>query len=269
VCSYQRQHSKGRQGRVKIASWNVNSIRPRLEQVTAWCKTAAPDVLLLQEIKCVGESFPTESFEELGYSVAVYGQKTYNGVAILSKCGIEDVIKGLPTLSDDPQARYIEGIVGGRVRVASVYVPNGESISSDKFIYKKQYYSALREHLLKVLSFEEISVIGGDFNVAAYETDQGRVCSPDHILISPPERSSLRRILYDGWVDSFRMLHPYERAYSWWDYRAQSLERNEGFRIDYVLVSPQASDMLKQSGIDTTPRHNPQPSDHIPIWIEI
>lgn len=258
---------------MKIATWNVNSISSRLEHLLMWIKSHHPDILLLQELKCVEEKFPSESLEDLGYNVAVYGQKTYNGVAILSKYPIEDVTKGLS--SQDPQARYIEAFTGG-VRVASVYAPNGEEVGSEKFIYKLAFYETLFHHVQKLLQFEEKLIIGGDYNIAPYDEDVSPLfkIKGERILCSSPERAALFKLYNLGLVDAIRAIHPTsiqsgKDLYSWWDYRGGSWEQNKGMRIDHLLLSPQAADQLKDAQIDIKPRTWERPSDHVPVLCEL
>jgi exodeoxyribonuclease-3 len=255
---------------MKIVSWNVNSIRARLENVIDWLKKEQPDVVLLQEIKCQNHDFPSEALEELGYNVAVHGQKTYHGVAILSKYPLEDVIKGLPTFQEDTQARYIEAVTN-KIRVASLYVPNGNEVGSEKFAYKLTFLKHLRQHLAQNLLFEETSVIGGDYNIAPTDED---VNDPkkwqEKILCSTSERKALRAILNLGYFDATRILHPDEKGpYSWWDYRSGSWATNDGLRIDLLLLSPQAVDRLTGSDVDRTPRGEEKASDHAPVWCKL
>ena len=253
---------------IKIASWNVNSIRARLPQALKWVSQARPDILLLQELKCLESVFPRESFEDLGYNIALAGQKTYNAVAILSRKPLEDVIIGLPGNENDQQARYIEA-VSGKFRIASVYVPNGMEVGSDKYAYKLNFFVHLRNHLKQRLTWEEAFVVGGDYNVAPFENDvhNPAVFHQDQILVSQLERQALRQILYDGYTDAVRTLYPQRRdIFSWWDYRAKGWEMNRGYRIDHLLLSPIAADHLSQAGVDTRPRDEEKASDHAPVW---
>lgn len=251
---------------MKIVSWNVNSVRARLEILTDWLREHQPEVMLLQEIKCQAPAFPLEAIEDLGYNIAIYGQKTFNGVAILSKHPIEDVQCGLPSFEEDPQARYIEAVTNG-VRVASVYVPNGQAVGTDKFAYKLIFLEKLRHHLQATLQYEEAFVIGGDYNIAPTDLD---VADPaawhGEILCSTLERKAFQALLNLGYHDAFRVNHPVEKIYSWWDYRSQAWPKNEGLRIDHLLLSPQAIDRLSNSGIDSAPRGKEKASDHAPVW---
>lgn len=251
-----------------IASWNVNSVKARLDHLLTYLKESAPDVVCLQELKVVDDAFPRESVEDAGYNVAVHGQKTYNGVAILSKRPIEDVSRGLPGDKNDEQARYIEAVIDG-VRVASIYLPNGNPIDTEKFDYKLAWMKRLEAHARHLLSFEEATVLAGDFNVCPTDDD---VYSPkafaDDALCQPESRAAFRRILHLGFTDAFRTFHD-EVAYTFWDYQGGAWQKGNGLRIDHLLLSPQAADRLKACEIDTKPRARQRPSDHTPIWCEL
>lgn len=251
---------------VKIATWNVNSIRTRLEHLIEWAKSAQPDIILLQEIKTINETFPSEPLEDLGYNLAILGQKSYNGVAILSKHRIEDVTFNLPTLEGDTNARYIEAFTGG-VRVASVYVPNGQEVGGEKYYYKLQFMKALKDHLIQVLKYKESFVLGGDFNVAPSDEDLYDIEKfANRILTSPPERQALREIMHLGFTDALRALHPKKMdLYTWWDYRQGSWAQNKGLRIDHLLLSPEAADKLEFVDVDLSTRGLTRPSDHAPV----
>ncbi|MBM3580049.1 MAG: exodeoxyribonuclease III [Alphaproteobacteria bacterium] len=264
---------------LKIASFNVNSVKARLPRVLEWLKNSNPDVVLLQELKCVEDEFPREAFYDVGYNAAVFGQKTYNGVAILSKYKIEDVVKGLPTLLGDEQSRYIEGVIsvaGKAIRVASIYVPNGgsEEISletSQKFLYKLDFYDRLKAHISKLLDFDEIQIFGGDFNVAVDPID---VYDPKtfegQILFHPLERQKFRSLLNLGLIDSYRITHPNDQAFSWWDYRSGAWQHNKGARIDYLLTSPLAADHITSASIeDKGVRDQEKASDHCPVCVTL
>ena len=254
---------------MKIATWNVNSIRARLPRVLEWLAEAAPDVALLQEIKTVGEDFPGLEIGDLGYNVAVCGQKTYNGVAILANRPIEDVIAVLPGDDDDDQARYIEAVVGD-VRVASIYLPNGNPVDSAKFPYKLAWMDRLHERVRALLTFEEAVVLGGDYNVAPTDDD---VYDPDawadDALCRPQSRARFRAILYLGLTEAYRALHADAGAYTFWDYQKGRWQRDEGLRIDHLLLSPQAADRLEACDIDRGPRGKEKASDHTPVWCEL
>jgi exodeoxyribonuclease-3 len=254
---------------MEIATWNVNSIKARLPNVLAWTKTSAPDILLLQEIKTVDEGFPRLEFEDLGYNVATHGQKTYNGVAILSKRPLDDVQRGLGEKGEDAEARYIEAFTGG-LRVASVYVPNGQEVGSPKFSYKLEFLARLLSHAKSLLKTEEAIVIGGDYNVAPEDAD---AYDPDgwrgQVLCHPDERAAFRRLLNLGYIDAWRARHPGEQRWSWWDYRAGAWAKDHGLRIDHLLLSPQAVDRLNGVEIDRKPRGEDKASDHTPVWCDI
>jgi exodeoxyribonuclease-3 len=251
---------------MKIVTWNVNSVRARLENITDWLRTNHPDVVLLQETKCQNHDFPLETIEDCGYNVAVHGQKSYNGVAILSKYRIEDVLNGLPPFRDDDQARYIEGVTNG-VRVASVYVPNGNTVGSEKYHYKLKFLDHLHDHLKATLLYEEAFIIGGDYNIAPTDDDVNDPAGwHEKILCSTPERKSLRAILNLGYSDAIRIYHQGKGPYTWWDYRSGSWQKDDGLRIDLLLLSPQAVDRLAGAGVDRDPRGLEKASDHAPTW---
>lgn len=252
-----------------IATWNVNSVKARLQSVTQWLRDASPDVVLLQELKCEDHAFPRMEIEDAGYNIALHGQKTYNGVAILSKYPLDDIRTGLPGNEADPQARYIEAVIclkQGAVRVASVYVPNGQEVGSDKFVYKLGFLGHLRSHMNSLLNYDEPVVIGGDYNVAPEAIDvydaaalEGSVC------FHPDERAQLRSLMHLGYVDAFRALNPASPQFSWWDYRGAGYARGHGLRIDHLLLSPKATDKLTKSWVDEEPRRVEKPSDHAPV----
>ncbi len=265
-------NSLGADSLMRIATWNVNSIKVRLPQVEAWIKEHQPDILLLQELKCLNEDFPLEPLGDLGYNIEVLGQKTYNGVAVLSKTPIEDIQGGLPGFEDD-QARYLEAFTGG-LRVVSVYVPNGMEVGSDKFVYKLKFMQALETHVKDLLSLGEPFVIGGDYNIAPYPEDvhTPNLLRGERILCSQEEVARLRRLLNLGLTDALRALYPAHTEkgrglFTWWDYRGGSYEQNKGFRIDHLLLSPQAADLLEGGGIDHAQRALEKASDHVPVWI--
>lgn len=266
--------------KIKIASFNVNSIKARLPRLLEWLRKSNPDVVLLQELKCIEEEFPFEALFDAGYNAAVYGQKSYNGVAILSKYKIEDVTKGLRP--EDEQARYIEGVISfsnQAIRVASIYVPNGggdlapdEKLEdSKKFLYKLDFYDRLNAHLTSLLDYHEIQIFGGDFNVACEEID---IYDPksfqNQILFHPLERQKLRSLLHLGLIDSFRATNPSAQAFSWWDYRGGGWQHNKGARIDYLLTSPMAADLITLTSIEAEGvRDQEKPSDHCPVCLEM
>ena len=252
---------------VKIATWNVNSIRARLPNILKWLKANNPDVLLLQEIKTLEESFPKEDIEDLGYNIEINRQKTYNGVAILSKSPIEDTCKALPGDKNDSQARYIEGTVFGAIRVASIYLPNGNPITTEKFQYKLNWMDRLFNKIKLSIESEEIFVFAGDYNVIPKNTD---AYNPQNFisdaLMQPETRSKFFSIMNLGLTDALRAYNKSPFQYSYWDYQRGSWQKDNGILIDHILLSPQAADILEDSGIDKTPRGEEKASDHVPVW---
>ncbi|MCH8926348.1 MAG: exodeoxyribonuclease III [Proteobacteria bacterium] len=254
---------------VKIATWNVNSIRARLPNVLAWLKRAEPDVLLLQELKTVAETFPRLEFEAAGYHVEMVGQKSYNGVAIVSRGAIEDPVTRLPGEAEDDQARYLEGTTHG-LRVASIYLPNGNPADTGKYPYKLRWMARLRDHAATLLAGEQALVLGGDYNVIPTPDD---VYDPagwaDDALYKLETRQAFRAILNLGLTDAFRALHGEPGAYTYWDYQGVAWSADRGLRIDHLLLSPQAADRLTACEIDRQPRGQEKASDHTPIWCEL
>jgi len=258
---------------MKIATFNVNSIKVRQSNLADWLKEAEPDVVCLQEIKCVDEAFPAEPFEELGYNVAVHGQKTYNGVALLSKYPLEDVTKGLPGDDSDEQARYIEAVIpvdGKAVRVGGLYLPNGNPVDSEKYPYKLSWMERLRDHAAELLAHEEIFVLAGDYNVipTADDVHDPKAWEGD-ALYRPETRTQFRALLNLGLTDGFRACHTEPHRYSFWDYQRGAWQKDHGIRIDHLLLSPQAADRLKAADIDSQVRGREKPSDHVPVWVEL
>jgi exodeoxyribonuclease-3 len=258
---------------MKIATWNVNSIKARLEPALAWLKDANPDVVCLQEIKTVDENFPREPFEALGYNCAVHGQKSYNGVAILSKRPVEDVTPRLPGGDGDDHARYLEAVITGEkgvVRVASIYAPNGNPFPGPKFDYKLAWLERLRLHARGLLKNEEPVVLMGDYNVIPEDKDAAKPKAwLKDALFQPESKTALKRIEHMGYTDAFRALHSEGGHYTFWDYFG-SWERGNGIRIDHILLSPQALDRLKTVGIDKAVRGaSEKPSDHVPVWVKL
>jgi exodeoxyribonuclease-3 len=258
---------------MKIATWNVNSIKARLEPALAWLKEAKPDVVALQEIKTVDENFPREPFEALGYNCAVHGQKSYNGVALLSRRPMEDVTPRLHGDDADDHARYLEAVITcdhGVVRVASIYAPNGNPWPGPKFDYKLAWLERLRLRAKKLLAHEEPVVLMGDYNIIPEDKDAAKPKAwLKDALFQPESKAALRRIEHLGYTDAFRALHTQAGHYTFWDYFG-SWERNNGIRIDHILLSPQATDRLKAVGIDRDVRGaSEKPSDHVPVWVDL
>ena len=253
---------------MRVATWNVNSIRQRLPQVLDLLTGGELDVILLQELKCEEGKFPFEEIENLNYNCAVFGQKAYNGVAVISRYKIEEVIKK-NFGGDERQARYIEAVLSvdtSVVRVASVYVPNGQSVESENFNYKMRFFDDLYEHATHLLGTEENLIIGGDFNVAPFDID---VYAPDimngTVCFHYMEREKIRCLMNSGYYDAFRLIHPEEQIFSWWDYRGGGFERNKGLRLDFVFLSPAMANVLEACDIDTGMRSRKPASDHAPV----
>ncbi|WP_374569922.1 exodeoxyribonuclease III [Phenylobacterium sp.] len=257
---------------MRLATWNVNSINARLETVLKWFEAAAPDVACLQEIKCVDEKFPAEAFERLGYNVAVHGQKTYNGVAMLSKTPLEDVRRGLPGDESDDQARYIEAVVSGPrpVRVAGIYLPNGNPVGTDKFAYKLAWMARLNAHVRELLKLEEPFAVMGDYNVIPEEADVENPADwAGDALFQPESRAAFRALKWLGLTDAYMQADGAPGGYTFWDYQAGAWPKNNGIRIDHVLLSPQAADHLEGCVIHRDVRGWDKPSDHVPVVIEL
>ena len=256
---------------MKIATFNVNSVKARLPRVLEWLEEAQPDVALLQELKCQDADFPALEISAAGYQAAVHGQKTYNGVAILSKQPIEDVRTGLPGDPADDHARYIEGTVGG-IRVASIYLPNGNPVDGPKFPYKLAWMDRLTAHVRDtLLPTEQPIVLGGDYNLVPGDDDvYDPVKWADDALCRPESRARFRHLMNLGLTEAWRAMHPTAaHQYSYWDYVQGRWQKDEGLRIDHLLLSPQAADRLRACEIDKTPRGKEKPSDHTPVWCEI
>lgn len=252
---------------MKITSWNVNSLKVRLDQVLEWLQTHQPDVLGLQETKLKDENFPVEAFTEIGYSAAYSGQPTYNGVALLSREPAEDVVRGVPGF-DDPHRRVIAGTFGD-VRVINLYVVNGKAVGDEKYEWKLEWLKAVTSWVGDELERHEKLVVIGDFNIAPDDRD---VHDPDEwherILCSTPERDALKSLLGLGLTDSYRLFDQPERVYSWYDYRQMAFRRKRGLRIDMVLCSDALKNACSASTIDLEPRAHERPSDHAPVTAE-
>jgi exodeoxyribonuclease-3 len=262
---------------ITIASFNVNSLRARLANVQDWLRAAKPDVALLQEIKCQEAEFPQLEFQSLGYHTAALGQKSYNGVAILSRHKFEVVQRGLPGEASDEQARYMEadievpdGKAWRKLRVATIYLPNGNPVESEKYPYKLAWMKRLQARAKELLLSEQPVVLGGDYNVCPTDLD---VYDPigwsEDALCKPESRQHFRAIVNLGYTDAFRAVNSEGHRYTFWDYQAGRWQRDEGLRIDHLLLSPQAADCLADCQIDRKPRGLEKPSDHTPIWCSL
>lgn len=254
---------------MKIATWNVNSVKIRLPHLLDWLEAAAPDVVCLQEIKTIEENFPALEIKAAGYDTAIVGQKAYNGVAILSKHPIEVLERRLPGEKADEQARYVEARIKD-VRIASIYLPNGNPIHTEKFDYKLRWLDRLTHHAEALLKTEEPFVLAGDFNViqAGIDVHDPKNWTQD-ALYDLRTREKFRTLLHLGLTEAFRTLHPKAQAYTFWDYQGGAWQRDLGLRIDHLLLSPQAADRLEACEIDKTPRGKEKPSDHTPIWCQL
>ena len=258
---------------MKIATWNINGIKARIDVLETWLRERAPDIVCLQEIKSVTEGFPAERLETLGYNVAVHGQKGFNGVAILSKTPIDEVIRGLPGDDSDEQARYIEAVISfnnAALRVASIYLPNGNPIDTPKFPYKLAWMERLQAHGAALLQYEEMLVLAGDYNVIPQPEDcKDPKAWQNDALYQPQSRAAFRQLLNLGLTDAVRCCHPGDEIYTFWDYQAGAWQKNNGIRIDHMLLSPQAADRLSGCDIDKHVRGWERPSDHVPVWVEL
>lgn len=258
---------------MKIATWNINGVKARLESALTYLRHESPDVICLQEIKSVDENFPATAFEDLGYNVATHGQKGFNGVAILSKLPLDEVTPRLPGDADDEQARYLEATVSvaaGVLKVASIYLPNGNPIGTEKFTYKLAWMKRLAQHARFLRGQEIPLVLAGDYNVIPEPADAKR---PDawtgDALFQPESRDAFRAIVNDGFTDAIRQCHPGPGVYTFWDYQAGAFQKDDGIRIDHLLLSPQAADRMISAGIDRFTRAWEKPSDHVPVWVEL
>ena len=257
---------------MKIATWNINGVRARFETVVGWLAEKAPDVALLQEIKCVDEAFPREEIERLGFRVETHGQKSWNGVAILSRLPLEDVTRGLPGDEADAQARWIEAtVIGDRaVRVVALYLPNGNPAPGPKYDYKLAWMARARDRAKAMLASEEPLVLGGDWNVIPEARDaRAPEAWREDALFLPESRAALRRIEALGFHDAIRARTQGAGLYSFWDFQRGAWERDHGIRIDHHLLSPQAADLMVDAWIEREARGGVKPSDHVPVWVEL
>lgn len=253
---------------MKIATWNVNSLRVRLPHVLQWMETTQPDVLALQETKLQDANFPEATFTAAGYHVIYAGQKTYNGMAIISRIPLTDIVTDFLGDADDPQRRLLAATAGS-LRIINVYVPNGASLDSDKYPYKLQWLEKLTQFITNEHQRYPHMVILGDFNIAPEDRDvHDPVLWEGHVLTSVPEREAFQKILTTGMSDAFRLLNQ-ETEYSWWDYRNGAFRRNLGLRIDHILISQALTARCVACYIDKIPRKWSQPSDHAPVMVEL
>jgi exodeoxyribonuclease-3 len=258
---------------VRIATWNVNSIKQRIDSARAWLAERQPDIVCLQETKTVDEGFPREAFEGLGYNLAVHGQKTFNGVAILSKLPFDEVNKGLPGDDTDDHARFIEAVVStaeGSLRVASIYLPNGNPTDTEKYPYKLSWMKRLSAYARDRLALEEPLIMAGDYNVIPTAADARNPNAwVNDALFLPQTRDSYRSLINLGLTDALRATSDDAGLYTFWDYQAGAWQKNNGIRIDHMLLSPRAADRLTDAGIDRHVRSWEKPSDHVPVWIDL
>ena len=253
---------------LKLASWNVNSLKIRLEQVLAWFESTEMDILALQETKLIDENFPSAAFLDKGLHIAFAGQKTYNGVAVISRHPITEVITDVPAFID-PQRRILASTVAG-IRLINLYVPNGAAVNSDKYLYKLNWLEQVTVFIQdQLMRYEHVAVVG-DFNIAPDDRDvHDPVAWEGSVLVSPAERAAFQSVLSLGLQDSFRRFDQEENFFSWWDYRAAGFRRNRGLRIDHVLLNYKLSELCTHSFIDKEPRKSERPSDHAPVWVEL
>ena len=257
---------------MKIASFNINGIKARLPALMDWLDEAQPDVAILQEIKSIDENFPREVFEDKGYNVETHGQKSFNGVALLSKLPLEDVTRGLPGYDADEQARYIEATVVGdhAVRICGLYLPNGNPVPGPKYDYKLAWMKRLQARAEELLAAEEPFLMAGDYNIIPQPEDAARPQDwVEDALFRPESREAWRKIVNLGLTEAFRARNQAPEQYSFWDFQRGAWQRNDGIRIDHFLLSPECADLLTDCQIDKEVRGREKPSDHVPVWIEL
>jgi exodeoxyribonuclease-3 len=261
---------------MRITTWNVNSIKQRLPHLLGFLEEAKPDVVCLQELKCQDDGFPRAEIEEAGYGVETLGQKAYNGVALLVRAplAMSEIRRGLPGDDDDVQARYIEAVIAGEgtapVRVASIYLPNGNPVDSPKYPYKLAFLERLRLHARELARAEIPVVLAGDYNVIPDSADAADPEAWRHdALFLPASRAAFRALLAEGYTDGLRACDPRDGLYTFWDYQAGRWQRNQGIRIDHLLLSPQAADRLVSASVQKHLRGLDKPSDHVPVTVEL
>ncbi|MBT8414404.1 MAG: exodeoxyribonuclease III [Boseongicola sp.] len=258
---------------MRIATFNINGIKARIGALTDWLNDQKPDVVFLQEIKSIDENFPREHFEDLGYTVETHGQKSFNGVAILSRLPLEDITRGLPGDDSDKQARWIEATVIGDkkpVRICGLYLPNGNPAPGPKYDYKLAWMKRMKTRAQALLKTEEPAVMCGDYNVIPQDEDAARPEAwKDDALARGETRAAYREILNLGFTEAFRARTQSPGQYSFWDYQAGAWNRNDGIRIDHHLLTPQAADLLENCWIESVVRGREKPSDHVPVWLEL
>lgn len=258
---------------MKLATWNINGVRARIGNLLHWLRESAPDIACLQEIKTVDDQFPRAEIEALGYNVETHGQKGFNGVALLSKLPFDEVNRGLPGDENDEQARFIEGVFStskGALRVASLYLPNGNPVGSEKFPYKLSWMGRLERWAQERLRLEEALVLAGDYNVIPEPIDAKR---PEEwvndALFQPESRQAFRRLKYLGFTEAIRSVTDARDTYTFWDYQAGAWQKNNGIRIDHLMLSPEAADRLSSASIEKHVRAWEKPSDHVPVVVEL
>ncbi len=257
---------------MKIATFNINGVKARIEALTTWLQDSAPDIAVLQEIKSVDEGFPREIIEDLGYNVETHGQKGFNGVAILSKLPLEDVTRGLPGDDSDEQARWIEATVVGEkpLRICGLYLPNGNPVPGPKYDYKLAWMERLYARAELLMAREEPALMCGDYNIIPQPEDAARPqVWTDDALFRPESRAAFRKIVNLGFTEAFRARHQGPNHYSFWDYQAGAWDRNDGIRIDHFLLTPQCADLLNDCWIESDLRGREKPSDHVPVWVDL
>jgi exodeoxyribonuclease-3 len=258
---------------MRIATWNVNSIKQRMDNTLAWLSDRQPDIVCLQETKCLDDAFPRDAFEALGYNVAVHGQKAFNGVAILSKVPFDEVTPGLPGDKADDHARFLEAVISTKassLRVATIYLPNGNPPNTDKYAYKMRWMNRLVDYAQERLALEEPLVMAGDYNVIPTEADARNPAAwVGDALFLPTTRERFRALCHLGLTDAVRAGSDQPGLYTFWDYQAGAWQKNNGIRIDHVLLSPQAADRLIGAEIDRHVRAWEKPSDHVPVVVEL